>query len=808
MHINLKIAFRHLWKNRFYSVLTSLGLSVGLASLLLAVLYVQDEWSFDRFHNKNPNLYRITTSLAQNPGDHPRRTGGTGQVQGPAFKAQVPEVEAYTRVMGGDIFADVQANEKILKLQTLYVDENFFDVFSFKLLSGHPQSVLHEVNSVVITEQTALRFFNSTDVVGKLLSIDSDPSLKRLGKPLVITGVVQNPPKNSSIQFDMLHPFRFMQLSFDDTFWLNAYLGTFVVLRPDSDIQLVTQKFNRIYSQAARKQLSQQLNANGHNPKIHYGLQSMTDIHLNPLHLPSGSREGGVVQASNPMYSYLFLGIAVFILLMSSINFVTISLASSMNRAKEVGIRKVTGSSQLQLMGQFLGESALLCSLAFGLALLWTQLALPVFNELADKHIQLQTAWTPTLLGCLMAIFLLNCLLTGVYPAYVVTRFNPVQVLYHKPKLTGRNYVGKSLVVVQFGLAMILIVASVVFHHQMDYIRIKDLGYNPHQIVRTHISGSRDYKAVQQFLTNAVAHESSITGISFGQEYGTWQTSTRVNNRTLQSSYQAVDFHYIPLLDIKIKEGRIFSESFPSDPHDAVVVNEAFVKAAVLKRPIGASLGSEQLGEKQRQIIGVVNDSHFGSLHERIQPMVFFMTTGEMGSIWLKVSKTRQQQALQTFEKLYHQAMPNALYEYNFLDELNARQYKLEQQWQQIIGYATAISALICCLGLVGLVHLAAEQRTKEIGIRKVLGASVSSIVALLSRDFLKLVLVAILIASPIAYYFMNQWLQNFAYHIDINGWVFTLAGFFALLIAFVTVSFQAIRAALANPVKSLRSEQ
>jgi putative ABC transport system permease protein len=802
-----KIAFRHLWKNRLYSLLTSIGLSVGMVYLLLAVLYAQNEWSYDQFHEKNPHLYRITTALIEQQGDQPQVTGGTGQVQGPAFKAQLPEIMEYVRIMGGDIFADVKGNGKILKLQTLYVDDNFFNVFSFKLLHGNPTSVLQEVNAVVVTEQTARRFFNRTDVIGELLHMDADPSLKRIGKPLIISGVVQDPPKNSSIQFDLLHPFRFMQVSFEDTNWLNTYLGTFVLLHPDADLQTITQKFNRIYSQAAKDQLAQRLSEDAPDPQISYGLQRITDIHLNPLYQTTGNREGGIVQGSNPVYAYLFLGIASFILLMASINFINISIAGSLSRAKEVGIRKVTGSSQLQILFQFLGESLFLCLIAFGLALLWLEMMLPVFNELSGKEIRLREAWDLELSAYFACILLTNTLFTGLYPSYILSSFKPVEALYNKHKLVGKNQFGPGLVVFQFVLAITMVIASIIFYGQMDYIRTRDLGYNPHQIIRTYINGNRDYKAVQQFLKNEVSGESSLIGISFGQEFGNQLTDTKVANRTVPSSYQAIDEEYIPLLGIKIKEGRNFSKDFPGDKQESAIVNEAFVRAAGLQNPIGTSLTSDQLDKRKVTIVGVVKDYHFGSLRERIQPRILFMTSGEMGDIWLKVEKARQPEAIRTFERIYRKAMPDASYEYGFLDELNAREYTQELRWQKITGFTTCVCIFICCLGLFGLMHLAAQQRTKEIGIRKVLGASVRQIVALLSKDFLKLVLVAFVIAAPIAWLAMHQWLQNFAYRIEINWWVFALAGILAVSVALLTVSFQAIKAAIANPVKSLRNE-
>jgi putative ABC transport system permease protein len=803
----IKIALRHLWKNRLHSLITSIGLSVGMVCLLLAVLYAQNEWSYDLFHANNPHLYRITTALAEHQGDQPQLTGGTGQVQGPAFKTQIPEIVEYVRVMGGDIFADVKGNDKVLKLQTLFVDSTFFNVFTFKLLHGDLKTVLQEVNAVVVTEQTARRFFNRTDVVGELLNMDADPSLKRIGKPLVISGVVQNPPKNSSIQFDLLHPFRFVQLSFEDTNWLNAYLGTFVVLRPDADLRKIVQKMNRIYDLEARDQLAQRLRESGADPKISYGLQPITGIHLDPLYQTGGNREGGIVQGSNPVYAYLFLGIASFILLMASINFINISIAGSLRRAKEVGIRKVTGSNQFQIMCQFLGEAFFLCLIAFGLALIWLQVMLPVFNELSGKQITLSEAWSLELAGYFVCILVANSLLTGLYPSYLLSGFRPVEALYNKRKLVGQNRFGRGLVVFQFVLSVTMVIASIVFYSQMNYIRTKDLGYNPHQIIRTHINGNRDYKAVQQFLKNEVSREPAITGISFGQEYVNQLTDTKVGNQTVQSSYQAIDEQYIPLLGIKLKEGRNFSEDFISDKLQSAIVNEAFVRASGLQNPIGAVITSERLDKRSLTIVGVVKDFHFGSLRERIQPRVLFITPGEMGGIWLKVEKARQPEAVWAFEEIYRKAMPDASYEYGFLDELNAREYAQEQRWQQIIGFTTGVSILICCLGLFGLMHLAAQQRIKEIGIRKVLGASISQIVIMLSREFLKLVLVAFVIATPIAWYILNQWLQDFAYRIEIEWWVFALAGISALLVALLTVSFQSIKAALANPVKSLRNE-
>ncbi|WP_164851290.1 FtsX-like permease family protein [Larkinella soli] len=802
----LRITFRHLRRKWLYTAMNIAGLAVGISGMLLALLYVRDEGSYDRFHRKNPHLYRITTTLIEGRGQAVGTYGGTGQVQGPAFKAAVPEVVDYARVMGGDIFGNLSAtNHRAFNLRLLFVDSTFFNIFSFRLLTGDPKTALQRPGNVVITESTARKFFGSTDVLGRTL-LEDGPSGNRLGAS-VITGVVQDPPRHSSIQFDVLFPFRFMQASFDDTNWLNAYLGTFVVLHPQADLPAVIRKFNRIYAVRAREQRAESRRNGGFDPKISYGLQAMTDIHLNPLERRQGNREGGIVDGSSPVFSYLFLGIAAFILLMASINFINLSLAGSLNRAKEVGIRKINGGRRSRIVGQFLIESAVQCLAAFALALAIAGTALPVFNRLAGKAIEFSAVFDGRLLIYLPGLLVSITLLAGLYPALVLSGFRPVEVLYNRQKGAIRSRFGRALVVVQFSLTIFLLTATLVYYRQMEFVRTKDLGYNPYEILRAHIPGSRDLKPIQSFLRNRLAGEPSIRHLSFGGEIG-GENETRVGGRTLLSGYQYVDEQFIPALEIPLKAGRAFSTAFLSDATEAVVVNEAFVKAAGLRKPLGALVHlHSNYGGKPLRIIGVVQDFHARSLRERIRPMALFMRPDQSGGIWLKIDKNRRKEALAVWEKAFKAALPNAVFEYRFLDEQNAGDYALERRWQQIIGYAAGLAVLISGLGLFGLAHLAARQRTKEIGIRKVLGASVESIVALLTKEFLILVLLALLLASPVAAFVMNRWLEGFAYRVPLEWWLFAAIGGLAVGIAFLTVSFQSLRAALMNPVKSLRSE-
>ncbi len=800
----IKISFRHIWHNKLYSFINVIGLAIAITCVLLAVLYIKEERSYDAFHEKKENLYRILASRTDDKGNR-GTVAGTGQPQGPAFKNAVPEMVDYTRLMGGDIRGDVVGNNKTLNLQMLFVDESFFNIFSFPLLRGDASTALKDISAVVITETVARKFFNSIDVVGKTLNNDASPSAEKLGKPMLITGVAKDIPKNSSIRFDILLPMRYMQLAFTDHNWLNQYLGTFVILKPGADLDKVSQKFDQVAAIHAKQQVDENKKLYNFDPKISYSLQHIRDMHLNPR--PTGSwREGGIVNESDPVFSWLFFGIALFILFMATVNFINISIAGSLKRAKEVGVRKISGGSKRQIIFQFLYESAIVCFAGFLLAVVFTNLSLPLFNELVRKELVLSESFSIALLGWFAGILLFIILLTGFYPAYVLSAFKPKEVLYNKQKLSGRNLLGRSLVVLQFSLAVFFIIATIIYYRQMNFIRTKDLGYEPYQVVRTHIRGNREYKPVQDILRYELAKEPAIKYVSFGADGQLYDV--KLGNKTIEALHEVIDEYRLPALQIKLKAGRNISSAILADRHHSVIVNEAFVKAAGLESPIGTQVyTSDRFDRELKTIVGVIEDYHSGSLHEPIKPMVMLVCDWDSGGIWVRIEKQNQQKALKALEAAYKKVMPTALYEYDFLDELNAKAYEQEQRWQKIISIAAVLSIIICCLGLFGLAHLAAQRRIKEIGIRKVLGATVASIASLLTKDFLKLVAISLIVASPLAWWVMNNWLQDFAYRINIGWWMFALAGFFAIIIAMATVSFQAIRAAVANPVQSLRTE-
>lgn len=778
-------------------------MALAISCLLLAVLFIKDEQSYDRFHEKD--IYRVVTHLTDQQGER-LAVAGTGQPQGPAFREAVPEIKEYVRLMGGDITGDVIANNKTLHLQVLFTDPGFFDLFSFPLLRGNATTALDDISSVVITESVARKFFNSIDVIGKTMVMDASPSADKLGKPMLITGVAKDIPTHSSIRFEVLMPMRYLQLAFTDTNWLNQYLGTFMTFRPGSDINQVSKKFDSVFALHAVHQVAENKRLYNYDPQIAYSLQHVTDIHLNPMPTGDGWREGGIVNESNPVFSWLFLGIASFILFMAAINFVNISIASSLRRAKEIGVRKIAGGSKRQVVLQFLVESAVVCLAAFLLAIILAKISLPLFNELTHKQIELSEPSDAWLLSSFAGIFLLIVILTGFYPAYVLSKYEPKQVLYNRQSFSGRSLFGRSLVVFQFSLAVFFAIATIIYYSQMDFIRTRDLGYDPYQVVRTSIRGDRDHRQIQGILRYELEKEPAIKYLSFGSDGQPYDV--KIGEKKIEVLHEVIDEYRLPTMRIKLKAGRNISSAIPADEHHSVVVNEAFVKAAGLESPLGTQLyTNERFGKELKTIVGVVEDYHSRSLHEPIRPMVMLACNCDSENMWVKIEKQNQQQALKALEAAYKKTMPTALFEYGFLDELNLKAYEQEQRWQKIIGIAAGLSIAICCFGLFGLTHITAHRRIKEIGIRKTLGASVTSIVNLLSGDFVKLVLIAIAIATPVAWWSMNKWLQNYAYRIDIEWWMFAAAGLAAVMIALVTISFQAIRAAVANPVEALRTE-
>lgn len=797
-----KTAWRNFLKNKAYSVINIAGLSIGLACCMLIILYNNDEVSYDRFHQNVHNIYRIVHTDRDKDGKVSGANGITGMMQGPAFKRNIPEIAEFIRLNGYTM--PVKVGSQIYEQEGMYVDDNFFSVFNFPFLAGDKSAALENIHSVVITEDMAKKFFGTKDAVGKTLELPTakaeDASGSRYER-FSVSGVLANIPQNSSIKPEMIVSMKLSERNGDgDNLWHNFFLNSFIVLHPNADIKRVEAKMQQVYEREAKDQITELKEKFNEHTTWHYSLQPLPDMHLSK-EFPA---DNGLKDGSNPMYTTILGGIALFMLLIACINFVNLTVARSLKRAKEIGVRKVIGGDRRQLIAQFLGESFLLSFFSFILAVILTLLLLPVFNVLANKALSFSYLLSTKLVAGYILLFIVTSLLAGFYPAMVLSGFNPVQTLYNRMPLSGKNYLSKGLVVLQFTLTTFLIIATITVYTQFKYLTSFDLGYNDSNLVSVEGNGMKAGKL--NVFRQELMKDPSVISVAARQR-GFWGTMARVDNKEMQFTMDVVDSAYLPVLEIPLVQGRNFSGSFTSDSTQSVLVNEAFMKEAGWK-----DLNNRQVDffydNRKYNVVGVVKNYHYASLMEEIKPQLFTMDPRySYGHFLIKVKPGPVAATLKHIEKVFKSQQPLVPFKYEFTSERNGRQYAAEQKWKQIMLFAAVLTIFISCIGLFGLATLAAEKRVKEIGIRKVLGASVSSITTLLSNNFLKLVLIAAVIAFPIAWWAMNLWLENYPYRISMNAWVFVLAAVIVAVIALLTVSWQAIKAAVANPVKSLRTE-
>jgi putative ABC transport system permease protein len=613
-----------------------------------------------------------------------------------------------------------------------------------------------------------------------------------------ISGVAKHTPQNSSIQFSLIFPYKYLAQKYPDPEWLGFYINTFVTLHPQADYRKVVPKLNQVYLSKASEELKR-AQQQGYKGKVHFVLQPLLEIHLDTEY---GDIRNGLSNGSNPIYSYILSGIAIFILLMACINFINLTTAHSLKRSKEIGIRKVVGGNRSQLIRQFLSESFLYCFIAFVLAILMVELSLPWFNELANKRLSFSYLFDINLVAAYIGLFLLTSLIAGFYPAFVLSGFKPVQSLYKRYSFSGKSYLTQGLVVVQFALAAFLIIITIVVYSQFNYLTNKDLGYHDEHLVRVYL-GRGDHRELIDLFKNELTKEATIERVATkdgGQNF----TLGKVNDKEIFFAYSRIDENFLPTLQIPLVKGRNFSKDYPADGENSIIVNESFVKEAGWTDPVGKTVFNVNGNEKNLTVIGVVKDYHFLSLKEKIQPQLFRMGSGEL---WIKVKPDQVTPALRTIEKTYRKLVPFRPYEYAFMDEVIRKNYEAEAKWKQIITAAAILSIFVSCIGLFGLTILSTERRTKEIGIRKVFGASSSQIAALLSAQFMRLVVCSFVLSIPAAWYISHSWLENFAYQIDVSWWIFALAGMLILLIALLTIGFQAVKASVTNPAISLRNE-
>jgi putative ABC transport system permease protein len=811
---NLKIALRSLSRHKLYSLLNVLGLGFGIACFLLIALYAIDELTFDSFHEKADRTYRVVQHR-QSPEVGEQHFGAVSYNVAPAAKSEIPGVENSTHLlMWGRAVIRNEENQRAFYQPFVTATNSFFQIFDFPFSAGDPASALVEPNTVVLSEDLANKLFPNENPIGKTTRSDRGMDLK-------VTGVMKPFPVNSHLQFDALvsHATLEAQPWFDEEAkgeWASQNWGTYLTLQPGTDPAAVGRQLTAFAE--ARAQENRPFDGR-------LELQPLTDIHFGSTDMQRELNEG----KSTYSYLYLFSLVGLFILVIACINYINLATARSSMYSKEVGVRKVVGANLRQLFGRFMSENLVITGLAFLLAIGLVQVGLPWFNEFTSKSISLLPPGIPWAMPLMVGIVLLIGLAAGSYPSAYLSRFRPQEVL--KGKVQGEQgshgYLRKGLVVLQFSLSILMIIGTLVAWQQMKFVQQKDLGFNEEQLVVVDINSGKVRNGYET-IRNGYAQLPDVKSVSVTSRVpGEWKNILQAEvrppgafeKRGQTPWFIGTDEHFFETFDIELVNGRNFDPARPADSA-AVILNQQAAEVLGIQEATGQEVllvsrinnGSERMFDEpfRANVIGIAKDFNFQSLYEPIAPLVLGHRNNPIQSIDYFTARITGQNVERTITQMtdiLHSVDPDHVFEYHFLDQQIAHFYEADSRRSHLFTIAALCAIFIACLGLFGLAAFTAEQRTKEIGIRKVLGATTAGIVGLLSKDFLKLVGVALVIASPLAWYFLNGWLQNFAYHIDIKWWVFALAGLTAVVVAFLTVGFQSVKAALANPVESLRSE-
>jgi len=790
MKNHLKLAFRNMQRHRGFSFINIFGLSVGMACCLMIFLFVRDELDFEKFHKNSPRIYRtIVDEYVDGKWEH---NVGSPDLLGPALEKELPEVLTSVRLFNPNWIDkwSVSFEKKYFYEDNLFfADATIFKVFTFHLLRGDPETALKDPNSIVITETMAQKYFGKDDPMGKVLCIDDAVELK-------ITGVAKNVPKNTHFRFDLLASFESMPYQWALNNWRTLQFYTYVLLNKEYDQNQLNEKLSPFL-------------------KKHFGQQTNTQLHLQPIediHLHSRYYNQDMAPNNSDIsYVYIFSTIAIFILGIACINFMNLSTARSAQRAREIGVRKVIGAFRAQLIKQFLGESFLFSFIAAIVSVFLITVFLPTYNTLSGKHITFNAQNMVFIGGFLASVILIAGLISGSYPSLFFSSFQPAKIL--KGSLTvGQKGVlfRRALVMFQFMLSVCLIIGTIIVYRQINYCLNKNLGFDEEHVVVIPLR-CRSVQAKYESYRNAllqnpsllnVAGSSTVPGRSVGE-----RGILPEGNKWYPRNSMFVDFDFIPTFGMEIKEGRNFSRDFPTDVDDAYIVNEAAVKNFGWEDPIGKKIIWAGDKNKKGFIVGVVKDFHYKSFHQKIEPLVLHMTPGIGSYASIRIKSENILNTMSFIKNKWQEFNPGHPFDYFFLDDQYDRLYRSEEKMGRVFRYFTFLALFISCLGLFGLSSYVLEKRTKEIGIRKILGASVSGIIVMVSKEFGKWILLANVIAWPIAYFSMNLWLENFSYRIEISIWMFLLSTLIVMVLSLLTVSYQSIKTALANPANSLRYE-
>jgi putative ABC transport system permease protein len=799
----LKVAVRYLLAHKGYSFINILGLAVGITCCILIMLFVKSEFSYDRFHSKADRLYRVWQHEKYEGQDFINSI--TPLPMAGAIQQNFGEVESTCRIYSFNPMVKVHQNS--FSESARMVDSTFFKLFDFELVEGSVSNPFPTANSVILTPILARKYFGEEKPLGKNIEI-------QFGEEKVlftVAGIAQTPPEASSIKYQMLIPFSNGSRIFRPqlfTSWFNIYIETYVLLKDNVNATGLEKKFPAMMKQ----QLGEDYKEGGF--VVH--LQPLTDIHLNSA-VPVG-----IEPISNPKYSYILATIGILLLLVACINFITLSIGRSTTRALEVGVRKALGAERKQLIGQFWGEAFLLTLIAVAVGLTFSSLLLKPFNQLIQRQLSIEFDLV-FITFCILIIGII-ALIAGVYPALVLSRFNPMEVLKGKLKMrSNTGWLRQSLIVGQFVASIGMIVCTIVISEQVNYLKEKDLGYNEDLVVviPTNMNRAKGFPLAELYKTELrkIPQVSDVGASIFSFAENAWATLGFTNDQRVYKSFQynTVDPDFLRTMKLQLLSGRMFDPSNGSDLDYSVLVNETFVKEFGFEDPVGKKMP----GKFQQRIIGVVKDFNFQSLHNKIDPLVLSMRPDSIVRYSENVNFAFSPQPrisvrlkggdlaanVNLLREAWKKIAPTQDFEYQFLDETLAAQYQQETRTGLIVRLASALSIFIACMGLFGLATLAVVRRTREIGIRKVMGASTGSIVALISKEFVRLVLIAAVIAFPIAWWFLNDWLKDFAYRVNISWWIYIIAAIVAMAIALATVSVQAMKAAWSNPVKALRTE-
>ncbi len=770
----LKITWRNIRNNKIYSFINIMGLAVGMACCILILLWIQDELSYDKFHENYSDLYRTIPELQGSKySSNPLALAGV-------FKEQYPEVRQMARFC--QRYWLMKYGDKIFNESGALVDADFLKMFTFPLTKSTPETVLASQDSIVLTERAASKFFGSQDPIGKSLLINNNIQL-------IVTGILKDVPKNSHLQFDFLASMKLMGERGDISWSYEAQ--TYALLEKNVSLQDFSDKISGFVMEHDKRT----------NQKVVLHIQPLSMVHLYSLN------------GTDPIvYVYIFLTIAIAILIIACINFINLTTARANTRAKEIGMRKVVGAEKANLIRQFVGESIILSAIALFVAIGLVYLFLPTFNRIAEKQMTLDIAGDISTVLLLVMIILFTGLASGSYPAFMLSSFKPANIL-RRGKLqsgSGGFVLRKILVVSQFTATIVLIIGTMVMYKQLNYIRNKDIGLDRDQVVT--IFMNRELRESYMSFKNEIKQYPNVINVSAARRMPTnighmnpvyWEGKGPEDYVTMTDA--SIDYDYFETLGMQIIQGRSFSEEYATDPEN-YVLNEEALRITGLESPIGKMFSC---WEDEGKIIGIVRNFHASSLHSEIEPVIFTLSQrhGSHSYIFVKIKPDDISGTLAYLEKKAREFAPNNLFEYSFLDDEFNRQYGNDQRRGDIYRYFTILAIFVSCLGLFGMASFTAEQRTKEIGIRKVLGASIANIISLISKDFLVLLIVSNVIAWPVAYYLTDRMLNNYAYRTSITAWLFIASGAMAVFIALLTICMKIVRVAHSNPVNSLRYE-